>query len=266
MKLLLIEDDYKIAHNLKKGLEQQNHIVDMASDGLSGYDFALNEKYDVIILDWMLPEMDGPEILQKLRSEKITTPVLMLTARSASQDIVQGLDIGADDYLPKPFAFNELLARLRALSRRPHTATPNNLQSNDLELNPTTNTVTRDGKPIDLSKREFMLLEYMLRNKGKTISKEQILENVWNFDDDVLPNTAQVYIGYLRKKIDEAFPSLPNLIETVRGFGYRLNDQFNKKIDAQFLATPSTTNDTTIADENTSAKPQKSLFSRLTGK
>ena len=228
MKLLLIEDDTKIGANLKKGLEQQTHIVDWAQDGLEGYDFAGSEEYEVIILDWMLPEMDGPTLLRKIREENITTPVIMLTARDTNSDIITGLDAGADDYLPKPFSFTELLARLRALSRRPTPTLGENLIVSNLVLDTTNYAVTRDKKNIELSKKEFALLEYLMRNAGQVFSKEHLIEKVWSFDDDVLPNTAQVYIGYLRKKIDEAFPEQPPLISTVRGFGYVLKDRDKK--------------------------------------
>lgn len=223
MKILVIEDEPRIAKYIKKGLELKSHIVDVAHDGGEGYDLASVEKYDVIILDRMLPQLNGMEICRKLRNEKNPTPILMLTAKTQVEDRVEGLEAGADDYLTKPFAFAELLARLNALSRRPPQTTSNILQAGNLILNNTTNQVIRNGKSINLSKKEYALLEFLLRHQGQTLTKEQLLEQVWAYDSDVLPNTVQVYIGYLRTKIDRAFPKEQKLIHTIRGFGYRLN-------------------------------------------
>ncbi len=220
MRLLVIEDEKKLADSIKKGLEQETFAVDVAYDGEYGYDLASTEDYDVIILDRMLPKMDGLDLCKKLRREEISTPILMLTAKGELNDKVTGLDAGADDYVVKPFAFEELLARTRALIRRPKNSLPSILQTEDLEVDTNNYTVKRNGREISLSKKEFSLLAYLLKNKGRVLSKEQIIAGVWNFDADVLPNTVEVYIGYLRDKIDKPFRE--PLIKTVRGFGYRI--------------------------------------------
>ncbi|MCA9392022.1 response regulator transcription factor [candidate division WWE3 bacterium] len=222
MKILVVEDDEHIAKNLKKGLELKSHVVDVALDGEDGYDFAQSEDYDVIILDRMLPGMDGMEICKKLREDEIKTPILMLTAKTTVDDRVDGLNIGADDYLGKPFAFEELLARVNALARRPNETLQSVLKVDDLTLNPSTYEVKRGNTVLDLSKKEYSLLEFLIRNEGIVFTKEQLTERVWEFESDVLPNTAQVYIGYLRNKVDRAFPKKKELIQTVRGFGYKL--------------------------------------------
>jgi DNA-binding response OmpR family regulator len=238
MRLLVIEDEPKIAAALKAGLEQAAFAVDLAHDADSGEQKALSGPYDLVVLDRMLPSSagssgfsgarDGLEIVKKMRSAKSTTPVLILTAKDAVSDRVSGLNVGADDYLVKPFAFTELLARVRALLRRPDSAPATRLQHADLTLNPTTFAVARAGKPIDLSAKEFALLEYLLRNAGQTVTKDAIIQHVWNFDADVLPNTVEVFIGYLRNKIDKPFSTGRHkrtpLIVTVRGFGYRLGE------------------------------------------
>ena len=221
MKILVIEDEHRIANYIKKGLEVKSYIVDVAYDGATGFDLADGEKYDVIILDRMLTSMTGMEICRQLRTAGNHTPILMLTAKTQLEDRVEGLDAGADDYLGKPFAFTELLARVRALSRRPQKQVNEVLQSGSLQLNPTSFAVTRTGKSISLSRKEFALLEFLMRHEGQVLSKDQLTEQVWSYDSDVLPNTAQVYIGYLRNKIDRAFPKEKPLIHTVRGFGYK---------------------------------------------
>jgi len=225
MKILVVEDDRHIADNIKKGLEIKSHVVDAVYDGEEGYDFAVAEDYDLIILDRMLPGLDGLEICRGLRKEKITTPILMLTAKTMVEDRVDGLDSGADDYLGKPFAFEELLARVKAISRRPKSKLVTELKVADLTLNPETYEVKRSGRNIKLSKKEFALLEFLMRNAGQIFSKEKLIERVWDIDADVLSNTAQVYIGYLRDKIDRPFPAKPSLITTVRGFGYKLDEE-----------------------------------------
>ena len=222
MKLLIIEDDVKIAEALRQGLEQEAYTVDISNDGMVGYDLASEENYDLIILDLMLPRMDGLEICKKLRKEKIKTPILMLTAKSEIEDKVKGLDEGADDYMAKPFSFEELLARIRALLRRPAEVVPDEIQVEDLVLNTRTYQIKRDDKILDLSKKEFLLLEYLMKNKNQILNKDQIIANVWNFESDVLPNTVEVYIGYLRNKIDKPFKTKNSLIKTVRGFGYKI--------------------------------------------
>jgi DNA-binding response OmpR family regulator len=214
MRILVVEDEHKIANSLKKGLEQESYVVDLAYDGI--------EEYDVIILDLMLPQTDGITICQKLRAEKIQTPILILTAKGELDDKVQGLNAGADDYLIKPFAFEELLARIRALSRRPKQGMNSLLTYEDLSLDTQKYLVLRAGEKIKLSRKEFSLLEYLMRHPEQILTKDQIISHVWNYESDILPNTVEVYIGYLRKKIDEPFNKFKPLIKTVRGYGYKL--------------------------------------------
>jgi two-component system, OmpR family, response regulator len=223
MRILIIEDEHKIARAVKEGLEEESYAADVAYDGQEGLSAALYEEYDLIILDRMLPGgMDGVEICQKLRSEGNHTPVLMLTAKDQVRDRVAGLNAGADDYLVKPFSFEELLARVKALLRRPHETIGETLQVGSLTLNPLSHEVIRDGQEISLSSKEYALLEYMMRNAGKVLSKNNIMTHVWDFDADILPNTIEVFMAYLRNKIDKPFASAP-LIHTVRGFGYKIN-------------------------------------------
>lgn len=222
MRILVVEDEHKIANSIKKGLEQESYAVDVAYDGTGGYDLASTEDYDVIVLDLMLPGMDGMDLCKKLREDKIHTPILILTAKGQLGDKVEGLNAGADDYLVKPFAFEELLARVRALFRRPKEAIATVLTYKDLSLNPLTFEVKRKGESIKLSNKEFSLLEYLMRHPGQIFTKEQIIGHVWNYDADILPNTVEVYIGYLRNKIDRTFPKNSPLIHTVRGFGYKI--------------------------------------------
>lgn len=222
MRILVVEDEHRIANTIKKGLEQEHFAVDVAYDGNDGYDLASTEDYDVIILDLMLPGMDGLDICKALRKEKIHTPVLMLTAKGQVQDKITGLDSGADDYVTKPFSFEELLARIHALSRRPKQVLSTTLQVSDLQLNTREFTVVRTGKPIHLSSKEFALLEYLMRNENKILTKDQIISHVWDYDADILPNTVEVYIKNLRNKIDQPFDKGKQLIQTVRGFGYKI--------------------------------------------
>jgi DNA-binding response OmpR family regulator len=222
MRILVVEDEHKIANSIKQGLEQENFAVDVAYDGEEGYDLATSEPYDAIILDRLLPKLEGSEITKRLRAKKIHTPIIMLTALGQVKDRVVGLDSGADDYLIKPFAFEELLARLRALTRRPKQALSEELKISNLMLNAKTFEVSRNKESITLSSREFALLEYLMRHPNQVLTKDQIISHVWSYESDVLPNTIEVYIGYLRKKIDEPFRNLPNLIQTVRGFGYKI--------------------------------------------
>lgn len=225
MKILVVEDEHRIASYVKRGLELKGHVVDVAYDGEEGFDMASSDDYGVIVLDRMLPKIDGVEVCRGLRKERVHTPILMLTAKNMVEDRVEGLEAGADDYLGKPFAFGELLARVKALSRRPKKQTEEVLQVVDLELDGGKLEVKRGGKRIELSRREFSLLEYLMRNKGRVMSSEQIVNQVWPYDSEVLPNTAQVYVGYLRKKIDKAFPKAKPLIRTVKGFGYMLEGE-----------------------------------------
>lgn len=225
MRILIVEDDHKIAGSIKKGLEQESLAVDVAYDGASGYDLASSEDYDAIILDRMLPQMDGVEICKKLRGEGIHIPILILTAKGQISDKVEGLNAGADDYLVKPFAFEELLARVRALCRRPKTALGSTLKVSDLTLDTVTYDVFRGKNKLNLTSREFALLEYLMRHPGQTLTKDQIIGHVWDYDSDVLPNTVEVYMGYLRNKIDRPFGNSPALIHTLRGFGYRIGEK-----------------------------------------
>ena len=225
MRVLIVEDEHKIAKAIKKGLEQESLAADVAFDGAYGYDLAATQDYDVIILDLMLPKMDGVEVLRKLRGDGNHTPILILTAKGQLNEKVEGLNTGADDYLVKPFAFTELLARIRALARRPKKALEEILRAADLSLDTLTYEITRAGKKIKLSKKEFALLEYLLRNKGRIVTKDQIIANVWDYDADILPNTVEVYVGYLRNKIDKPFKNKPLLIHTERGFGYKIGSK-----------------------------------------
>ena len=221
MRVLIVEDEHKIARALKKVLEQETYAVDVAYDGDEGYAMATTEPYDIAIIDRMIPgEYDGIAIVRAMREQKKHTPVLFLSALGSVSERTAGLDAGADDYLVKPFALEELLARVRALLRRPTEQQSSILSANGLTLNTLTYSVERDGKPIQLTSKEFALLEYMLRNQGRPLSKEVIISHVWDYDADILPNTVEVYVKYLRNKIDAPFDS--PLIHTVRGFGYKL--------------------------------------------
>jgi DNA-binding response OmpR family regulator len=225
MRILVIEDEVKIASAIKRGLAMQGHAVDMVHDSDSGLAYASDPDYDAIILDRMLPgSMDGIEICNQLRSAGVNTPILMLTARGTIGDKVEGLNSGADDYLVKPFSFDELTARVRALLRRPAVNTGTILKTGNLELDPVAFTVTRAGQPVKLSHKEFLVLEYFMHHAGQIITKDTLIAHIWNEDADVLPNTVEVYIGYLRSKIDRPFPKEKPLIHTVRGFGYRLGE------------------------------------------
>ena len=221
MRVLVVEDEHKIARALKKALEQESYAVDVSYDGDDGHAMATTEPYDIAIIDRMLPgEYDGTAIVKAMRDAHIHIPVLFLTALGRTEDKTAGLDIGADDYLVKPFAIEELLARVRALLRRPSHQLDTVLESGDLLLDPINYTVTRAGQEIQLTTKEFGLLEYLLRNKGRILTKDSIIAHVWDYDADILPNTVEVYIKYLRNKVDKPFKT--NLIQTVRGFGYRL--------------------------------------------
>lgn len=223
MRVLLIEDDVTIARLLKEGLEDESYAVDVVNDGSEGYRTAAADDYDVIILDIMLPGMNGYEVCRALRNDGNKTPILMLTARDTERDIVEGLDTGADDYLAKPFSFDVLLARIRALLRRPNEKLEEILQVGDLKLDPSSKKVTRASQEINLTAKEYGVLEYLMRNKGKVLSKEQIISHVWDFDADVLPNNVELFIMFLRRKIDKPFKS--KLIHTVSGFGYKLEEK-----------------------------------------
>jgi heavy metal response regulator len=222
MRLLVVEDEKKVSSFIKKGLEEEGYAVDAAHDGEEGLYMALDNVHDLIILDIQLPKMDGLQVLQEIRKQKVKTPVLLLTVRATIEDKVLGLDSGADDYLTKPFAFQELVARLRALLRRRTEAEPTVLKVADLVLDPARRTVLRGEEKIDLSPREFSLLDYFMRNPGRVLTRTMITEHVWDYDFDTDTNVIDVYVNYLRKKIDSGRD--PGLIQTVRGVGYVLRD------------------------------------------
>lgn len=217
MRVLVVEDEHKIANSIKKGLEQENYAVDAVYNGTEGFDLASSESFDVIVLDRMLPGIDGIEICKKLRLQNVHTPILLLTAKGQLEDKIEGLDSGADDYLVKPFAFAELLARIRALVRRPKSTQEEVLHAEDITLNTKTFEVKRNGELIQLSSKEYSLLEYLLRHKGKIATKDQIINSVWNYEASVLPNSVEVYIKHLRNKLGK-----PDVIKTIRGFGYKI--------------------------------------------
>lgn len=222
MRVLVVEDQPKIAEAIRRGLVQEGYAVDVVHTGDQGLSYATTEPYDLIVLDRMLPgSLDGEGVVRALRAAGVATPVLMLTARTAIMDRVSGLKAGADDYLTKPFAFEELVARLQALARRPQQTLQEATTFGDLRIDFASYTVERQGVAIDVSQREFRLLEYLVRNANQVVSKEQIIAHVWDFDADVLPNTVEVYIGYLRRKLEKPFGG--TLIHTVRGFGYRFS-------------------------------------------
>lgn len=221
MRILLVEDEHKIARALKKALEQENYAVDVAYDGDEGFVMATTEPYDLAIIDRMLPgAYDGVAIVRTVRDAKIHMPILLLTALGSVRDRTEGLDSGADDYLVKPFALEELLARVRALLRRPPEQHSTILRAGDLSLDPVTFDVQRAGDHIHLTSKEFALLEYMLRNQNRPLPKELIIAHVWDYDANILPNTVEVYVKYLRAKIDRPYKT--QLVHTIRGFGYKL--------------------------------------------
>jgi DNA-binding response OmpR family regulator len=226
MRILIVEDDHKIANALKKGLERQSYAVDVAYDGDNGVAMATTEPYDLVILDRMLPgSTDGIGILKTMRESSNHTPVLLLTAKDKVLDRAEGLNAGADDYLVKPFAFVELIARVRALLRRPKEVIDNTVAYQDVTLDRDNFSAVRGESSIELTAKEFALLEYLISQPGRIITKDQIMQHVWNYDSDILPNTIEVYIGYLRNKLDKPFPERPNLINTRRGFGYYFGEK-----------------------------------------
>jgi DNA-binding response OmpR family regulator len=221
MRVLVIEDDQRLARALRRVLEEERYVVDEAHDGIEGEDLATEAGYDFIVLDVMLPGRDGISVCRNLRRDKVATPILMLTARDTVQDRVAGLDAGADDYLVKPFASMELLARLRSLNRRrtEHLAVQK-LEVGGLVMDLVRHQVTRDGREIDLTAREFALLEYFLRHQGQALTRTQILSAVWRYDTEVVSNVVDIYVHYLREKIEQ--DSDQPLIRTIRGIGYSL--------------------------------------------
>src|SRR5712691_331265 len=221
MRVLVVEDERKVASFIRQGLEEEGHTVEVAGDGLDALDLVIGSPpYDLIVLDVMLPRLDGFNILRKLRAQRVATPVLLLTARDAVPDRVTGLDLGADDYLTKPFAFDEFLARVRALLRRGQAAAPPVLRVADLTLDPATREVRRAGHALAFTTREYSLLEYFMRNAGRVLTRPMIAEHVWGLDFDSETNLIDVYVGYLRRKIDT--DGHAPLLHTVRGAGYVL--------------------------------------------
>lgn len=223
MKILLVEDERKTIQFLKQGLEENGYEVDSAEDGAAGRNLAFRNTYNLIITDIIMPELNGRELCRELRKAKIETPILMLTALGETDDVVEGLDSGADDYLSKPFEFKELLARIRSLTKRQPTPTNENLlRFADLVMEVHSKSVVRAGKKIDLTSKEFSLLEYFLRNRGRVIPRAELSKHVWNVDFDTGTNMVEVYVNYLRKKIDKDFEN--KLIHTQFGMGYILKE------------------------------------------
>ncbi len=222
MRILVVEDEREMSLLLKNGLQEERHSVDVAYDGETGLDLAQGSEFDAIVLDVMLPRMDGFEVARRLRTAGNYTPVLMLTARDAVPDIARGLDLGVDDYLTKPFSFVELLARIRAVARRGNAPRPLTVQVADLVLDPATRQVTRGGQQIHLTLTEFRLLEFLMRRAGRVVSREAIVGAVWGTLDEVGDNTLDVFISLLRNKVDKG--AEPKLIHTIRGVGYCVRD------------------------------------------
>ncbi|MCC7189807.1 MAG: response regulator transcription factor [Anaerolineales bacterium] len=222
MRILIVEDEAGVAGFVQQGLTETGYAVDVARDGSEGLEFALAFEYDAILLDIMLPKMSGLDVLRELRNRRMKSPVLLLTARDSVDDRVKGLDVGADDYLVKPFAFPELLARIRSLLRRPPLQAGNVIRVGDLVMDISKREVLRAERRIELSPREFSLLELLLRHPNHVLTRTQIVEHVWNFDYYADTNVVDVYIGYLRRKIDHGH-AVP-LIKTIRGVGYRISE------------------------------------------
>jgi len=223
MKVLIVEDEKRMVTLLRKGLEEEGHTVVCAGDGIEGLEFARNRDFDVIILDVMMPKLDGYSLAEILRAEKIPSPVLMLTAKDAVEDIVHGLDLGADDYMTKPFSFQELLARLRAIKRRKFSPQATTLQVGDLSLNSATREVSRGGTSIALTRTEYGLLEHLMDRAGKVVPRERLIESVWGYDRDIEGNTLDAFMRLLRNKVDGEGRS--KLIHTIRGVGYTIRSE-----------------------------------------
>ncbi|MBT0651857.1 response regulator transcription factor [Geomobilimonas luticola] len=223
MKILVVEDEKKVSSFIKRGLEEEKYEVDIANDGEEGLRMALDKAYDLIVLDWMLPKRDGLSVVREMRGRSTMTPVLMLTAKDSVEDIVAGLDSGSDDYLTKPFAFAELLARVRALLRRSEMDRGAELRFADLRIDPVTHKVWRSEKEIDLTAKEYALLEYFMRNPNQVLTRTMIADHVWDYTFDSFTNIIDVYVNYLRKKIDRDADK--KLIHTVRGVGYILKEE-----------------------------------------
>jgi len=220
MRILVIEDEKKVANFIKKGLEEEHYAVDTAFDGEEGLYMTEVNEYDLIVLDLMIPKIEGLEVLRRIRRKKNNVPILVLTARNTVEDVVKGLDAGCDDYVTKPFAFMEFLARIRALLRREKTDKEPLLTIADLTLSPVTHKVMRQEKEIELTSKEYALLEYFIRNPEKVLTRTMISEHVWDYHFDSMTNVVDVYVNYLRKKIDKDFE--PKLIHTIRGIGYMM--------------------------------------------
>lgn len=223
MKLLVVEDEPRMLELLRRGLTEEGHNVTCASDGSEGWELAHAYEFDAVVLDIMLPKMNGFELARKLRQERIPTPVLMLTAKDSVPDVVRGLDAGADDYLTKPFSFNELLARLRAVQRRATARPQNRLQVGDLILDPESREVSRAGVSISLTRTEYSLLERLMYRAGKVVPRHTLIESVWGFDREIEDNTLDAFVRLLRQKVDRE--GLPKLILTVRGVGYMIREE-----------------------------------------
>jgi len=222
MRILIVEDEKKVAGFIKKGLEEETYAVDVAYDGEEGLFMGQQNQYDLIILDLMLPLIDGMEVLSRLRKNKVDTPILLLTAKDSVEDKVTGLNTGADDYLTKPFAFSELLARIRVLLRRGKAETKTVLQIDGLTLDLVSHKVKRQGEEIELTGKEYSLLEYFMRNQGKVLTRTMIAEHVWDYNFDTFTNVIDVYVNHLRKKIDKNYPN--KLLHTLRGVGYIMKE------------------------------------------
>jgi len=223
VKLLVVEDEPRMLELLRRGLTEEGHNVTCASDGNEGWELAHGYEFDAVVLDVMLPKMNGFELAKRLRQGKIATPVLMLTAKDSVPDVVRGLDAGADDYLTKPFTFNELLARLRALQRRSTSRPQNQLRVGDLVLIPESRTVSRAGVPITLTRTEYSLLERLMYRAGKVVPRNTLIEAVWGFDREIEENTLDAFVRLLRQKVDRE--GMPKLILTVRGVGYMIREE-----------------------------------------
>jgi heavy metal response regulator len=221
MRILVIEDEKKVANFIKKGLEEEHYAVDTAYNGETGLYMTEVNEYDLVVLDLMIPKIDGLEVLKRIRGNKNSVPILVLTAKDTVEDIVRGLDLGCDDYLTKPFEFKEFLARIRALLRREKVEKEPALKIADLTLSLVTHKVMRKGKEIELTSKEYALLEYFMRNPDKVLTRTMISEHVWDYHFDSMTNVIDVYVNYLRKKIDKGFE--PKLIHTIRGVGYILS-------------------------------------------
>jgi DNA-binding response OmpR family regulator len=225
MNLLIVEDEVRMSGLLHKGLTEEGHTATCAADGAEGLALAKSYEFDVIILDLMMPKLNGYELAKRLRAEKVRTPILMLTARDSVPDIVRGLDLGADDYMTKPFSFDELVARLRAVKRRALVAQDTHMRIADLTLDPASREVVRSNQPVSLTRTEYNLLERLMYRAGKVVQRRALIESVWGFDRDIEENTLDAFMHLLRHKIDA--PGRPKLIHTVRGVGYMIRPDSN---------------------------------------